>query len=521
MPEAYQATVPDQYAPARDHLEMVIDQLSSRTARRMTHSEAENLIQEEGWEVLRLLLQGYIDTHGLGETDGQVQDADGMVRTHRPKAGRNLMSQFGLVRLQERQGYGARGESALYPLDGKLNLPKGGFSFGVRKRVATEASKVSFDETVESVNSTTGAHVAKRQAEQLVVLAAEDFEEFYDQRAAPTESPGEILVLTFDQKGVVMRPEGLRDATRKAAEKRVRTYESRLTPGQKQNAKRMASVAAVYTTKPYERTPEEVLPKGPKAVDRTAKRPRPENKRVWASLAQGSSDVIEEGFEEALKRDPEKRKDWVALVDGNKDQIRFIQQCVRQFGTSVTIILDFIHVLEYLWGAAHAIHGKGAPMAERWVRDRGLEILRGNAGYVAGGIRRAATLRGLKGPRRKAVDKCAKYLLNNKRYLRYHEYLAVGYPIATGVIEGACRHLIKDRMDITGARWGLRRAEAVLRLRALRSSGDFDEYWIFHEAQEQQRNHCCKYHRGALPKLVDPMARTSLRLVHDRSANCQ
>ena len=134
------------------------------------------------------------------------------------------------------------------------------------------------------------------------------------------------------------------------------------------------------------------------------------------------------------------------------------------------------------------------------------------AGHVAAGIRRSATLRKLRGNRRKAADKCADYLQNNADYLQYAAYLAEGFPIATGVIEGACRHLVKDRMDISGARWRVTGAEAVLRLRALRVSGDFKEYWRFHETQELQRNHACKYADG-LPELHEQPKTPRLRLV--------
>src|SRR5204862_4306916 len=116
-------------------------------------------------------------------------------------------------------------------------------------------------------------------------------------------------------------------------------------------------------------------------------------------------------------------------------------------------------------------------------------------------IRRSATRRGLTAEQRKAADTCAGYLLNHTAYLRYHEYLAAGLPIATGVIEGACRHLVKDRMDLTGARWSLDGAEAVLRLRALRTSGDFDAYWRFHEQQDYRRNHVAVYADGQVPPI--------------------
>lgn len=511
---AYQEMV-DVFAPATEHLQVVIGKLKAPPARKMTHSDVERLIQTDGTELLRLLFQGYIDTHGLGEAEGDVRDASGLLRTHRPREGRALMTLFGQVEVRERQGYGARDESVLYPLDAKLNLPGDKCSFGTRKRVAEECSKVSFEQSVVSVNSTTGAHVAKRQAEQLAQRAATDFEAFYEQGAAPAESLGSILVTSFDQKGIVMRTEDLRDATRKAAEERVHTFATRLSPGEKKDTKRMAAVAAVYTIAPHPRTAEDILTARPIPAEERVLAPRPEHKRVWASVVEDTQNVIQAGFEEALRRDPARAKDWVGLVDGNKDQLRFLRKCMRRFGVTVTIILDFIHVLEYLWKAAHAFYGKGNPAAESWVRRRGLEILRGKAGYVAGGMRRSATLRGLRGRARKKVDRAARYLLKHKRFLRYDEYLAKGYPIATGVIEGVCRHLLVDRLDITGARWGLLGAEAVIKLRALRSSGDFEEYWAFHEAQELRRNHADRYAGGRIPKVHDPLARPRLHLVRE------
>lgn len=157
-------------------------------------------------------------------------------------------------------------------------------------------------------------------------------------------------------------------------------------------------------------------------------------------------------------------------------------------------------MLEYLWKAAYCFHWPGTEEAENWVGERALEILRGNASHVAAGMRRSATLRNLSAQDRKAVDECADYLLNHKDMLRYDEYLAQGLPIATGVIEGACRHLVKDRMDITGARWGLQRAEAVLKLRSLHSSRDAAPYWDFYKTRALQRNHLTHYQQPPLPK---------------------
>jgi hypothetical protein len=375
--------------------------------------------------------------------------------------------------------------------------------------VAEQTSKESFDEVVISVVKMSGAKIAKRQVEELAQRAATDFDLFYATRTVTKPASGEILVISSDAKGVVMRTPDLREVTRKAAQKRRNKMRTRLSRGEKRNAKRMAQVAAVYTIAPHVRTPAQIVNQLQPVHEAEKARPKPEHKRVWASVAQSADDVIGQAFEEAIKRDRAREKQWVAVVDGNKPQLESLKAYALQYGVTLTIVLDLIHVIEYLWRASYLFNDKETPAAEQWVSDRLLEILLGHSCAVAGGIRRSATLRALE--QREAADDCADYLLEYGPYLRYDQYLAAGFPIASGVIEGACRHLVKDRMDLTGARWGLKSAEAVLKLRALRASHDFDEYWHFHLINELQRNHKSKYADGAIPTLqVSP---THLRLV--------
>ena len=147
--------------------------------------------------------------------------------------------------------------------------------------------------------------------------------------------------------------------------------------------------------------------------------------------------------------------------------------------------MDFIHVLEYLWKAAWCFFDKNDVKVEDWIDKRAIEILRGNASQVAKGLGVSATKRKLE--QRENIDKCIHYLVNNKSRLEYGKALSLGYPIASGVIEGACRHLINDRLDITGARWSLDGAEAILKLRSIKSSNDLDDYWKYHKEQSKQR----------------------------------
>ena len=163
--------------------------------------------------------------------------------------------------------------------------------------------------------------------------------------------------------------------------------------------------------------------------------------------------MVAEATLEAEHQDPEHVKRWVALVDGAETQIDLVEASAAAFGVDVTVVLDIIHVAEYVWKAAHVFHREGSPELECWAWTRVRGILEGKASKVAAAMRRAATVAGFPRDVRKPVDTCADYLLKYAPYLHYDRYLAAGCPIATGVIEGACRYLVRDRMELTGARW--------------------------------------------------------------------
>lgn len=487
----------EEFAAVAEQMNFMINDLRSKDVLNLQHGDVEKLIAKNGNELCRLFLQAYLDGREREEAVLEfVRGADGLERNHRKEGcARKLMSLFGQVEVK-RIGYGKFGSQNLFPLDANLNLSVNKYSHGLQKRVAEESTKSSFDQAVDSVDRTTGGAIPKRQAEELVVNITQDFEAFYESRAATSiEETDDPLILSIDGKGIVMRQEGLRAATKKAAENEKHKLKTRLSRGEKRNRKRMATVAAVYSIERQVRTAECIMKvdeKTPKTV-----RPRARNKRVWASVSREPEAVADELFQEALRRDPQQRRQWAVLIDGQPQQLKNILKSIEQYDAERTIlILDFIHVLEYLWKAAYEFHKEGSEEAEAWVARRALQILQGKSSDVAAGIRRSATLRNLDRDSRKSADTCADYLLKYREMLKYNEFLEKGLPIATGVIEGACRHLIKDRMDITGARWLVERAEAILKLRSLHSSGDFDQYFQFHQTKEHERNHLARYERA-------------------------
>ena len=370
-------------------------------------------------------------------------------------------------------GYSRHGAPSIYPLDQALVLPARCFSYELQRRLVKAAVQNPFLESVQSIAELTGVSVSKRSLEEILPDAAQDFDAFYRQRSAALAT-GSMLVAAVDGKGIPMvKPSGAQPT-------------ARLTKGQKVNKKRMATVAAVFTRAPWVRTPPQVIdglfPTRGRAAGEAPPPPRPENKRVWASLLKGKTAVIQEVAQEMDRRDPLRSLTRLALTDGERAlQIRVGRTL------NVTLILDLMHVLEKLWRAAYVFHAEGSLAADLWVLDRALRVLFGEVGQVVKGIRQSITKRALSGPKRKALHAVADYLYRNRAYMRYDEYLAAGWPIASGPVEGACKNPIKDRMERSGMRWTEQMAEAIVQLRAIYLSGDFDAYWDFHIKQDQRR----------------------------------
>lgn len=483
---------------------------------RAEHSEAETFVEQSGREWARLLFEAHCALRAEREEPVRVVGSDGAERTSTRDSERHVETLVGNVAVP-RLAYQEPGHLDLHPLDAQLNLPTtDSFSHGVRRFVATESARSSFDEVVTVIRERSGATISKRQVEQLAVRAAEDFDAFYALRRHERLLTTDLLVISTDGKGIVVRPQDLREATRKRAAESVRKVETRLTPGQKRDRKRIAQVAAIYDVAPWQRTAADVL-HTLKDDETESERPKPTHKRVFASVKKTHRAVIREAFDEAQRRDPEHKRRWVVLVDGDAKQLDAVKAEAKRVGVEVTIVADVVHVLEYVWKAARAIFGQTSPEAESWVGDRFLGLLTGRSGGdIAKTIRWWTRQRDadLDDSRRAAIEKACGYLANRTRtrLMHYDRYLADGLPISTGVIEGACRYLVKDRMDRTGARWSLTGADAVLRLRALRASGDFDDYWHFHLAREKERNHASRYANAEIPNPL-PERRGHLRRI--------
>jgi hypothetical protein len=492
------------FAASRDLFERVAADLAAPDAAALTHSALENLLAARMREVTRQLFQDHLDLRAVREERaGQVVDAAGVERT-RIERGRTriLATVFGKV-TATRIAYRARGAVDLHPADAALNMPAVMHSLGLSRLAATESARGSFAEACDRVNALTGAGVGPRQVQELAVAAAADIDPFYRALVPQPCTDATLLVLSADGKGVVIRPEALREATAKAAAaKNGNKMATRLAPGEKHGRKRMATLGTVYDAEPAPRAVDDIIADPAEAIDtEKERRPGPKARSKWlcGSVNDTAEQVIAAVFDQAEARDPDHRRRWVVLVDGARHQLDLVQAEAARRNITVHILIDIIHVLEYLWDAAHCLHPAGDRAAEAWVAGQARTILAGGSEQAAASIAGAAADAGLRPGSRKGIDDAVGYLTNKAAHLRYDTALHEGFPIATGIIEGACRHLVKDRLDITGARWGLTGAEAVLKLRALRSNGDFDSYWAWHEKQEFNRNHQARYRDTLIP----------------------
>ncbi len=490
----------DTFAATRERFEEMLGWLEGTESASLSHAELEDQVERRGREVQRLMFQDHLDLRALREKRVEAVDAEGLVHASvEPGHHRHLSTVLGTVSV-ERLAYRHLGASNLHPADAALNLPTELHSHGMRRLAAIESTRGSFDDASGAIERATGVSVAKRQVEALTAAAASDVEDFYAASAPDPDTSHDVLVISVDGKGIVMRPDALRPATAKAAADATPKLGARLSKGEKRYRKRMAEVGAVYDLSPLARTPADVLASKHDAdIPPPPPAPKVAGKWVTASVARDAAEVVARVFNEAERRDPDHHRCWVALVDGNNHQIDRINTEADSRGLKVTIVVDLIHVMEYIWAAAWCFFAEGDPAAEAWVRDKTLAALEGRSGDVAAGIRRRASTARLTKKKRHNADSCATYLTNKSPYLDYPSALAAGWPIATGIIEGTCRYLVADRMDITGARWSIEGAEAVLKLRAVRTNGDFDSYWKFHLDHERQRVHQSRYANGVIP----------------------
>lgn len=486
-------------------LAVLVDELTGDRSGAVSFDQIEQRVAERGRELLRMTVQHVLDVRAAAEPRlVGVADAAGVARP-RAECGhsRTVVSQVGPV-VVSRRAYRAPGAVNLYPRDAVLNLPVRRYSWAMQAKTVSFALEASFEQAARWLTESTGTRVGKRQIEQILLEAARDVESFRMARpstalAATGDPAGIPLVISVDGKGVAMRPE----ARRPSRYRRVTpAFGKRLGTGEKRGVKRMAEVGVVFDALPplAPRTPELIMGqvRGPDGTPTPAGQVRARNRWYVTDITADRTITIAKVFDEAERRDPRHERTWVALADGDLYQIAAIENEAARRQITITILVDFIHVLEYLWKVGWAFHPSRDPAIETWVTTQALAILAGNTLEVITLIKTLAARHPPKpgSEHDRLIRTTLTYLTHKQPYLDYSHALASNWPIATGVIEGACRHLVQDRMAITGARWGLPGAEAILALRAIKANGDLNTYWTYHLQQEHHRNHLNRYQAG-------------------------
>jgi hypothetical protein len=396
---------------------------------------------------------------------------------------RPYLSIFGEISIT-RACYGpGRVEAA--PLDTRLHLPRRQYSYLLQQWLGTFVIDDAHAEAIKKLQAILGLGLSVKASEDLNREQAGDVGPFQNHLATPEPTKeGPILVVTADCKGVplvrsALPPVETTEPPLPAAASRRRGK------GEKANKKKMAAVGAVYTIKPLVRTADDVVDEVERE-EAAATRPTPSHKRVRAELLVGKVALFLWLADEGIRRNPEGSKPVVFLSDGER-ALHDRQDEYLPAGT--TCILDLYHVLEKLWKAAWCFFDEATQKREahQWVEKELRMLLEGKVGYVIGGLRQMMTKRELKGTRRKGVQEVANYLERNRDRMKYDDYLAKGYPIGSGVVEGACRHLVKDRLERAGMRWRPEGAQAMLDLRATYLNGEWEAFWSYHVEEEDER----------------------------------
>lgn len=429
---------------------------------------------------LTLLLM-FFQQKGVGHKGKVHIDKESVKRSYHSIKHREYLSIFGRVSIP-RACYWAKGCHEAYPLDAELNLPETEHSYVLQEWSAALGSEEPYEKAAHFLETVLKMPLWGSVVETVIHKSCVDIPQFYANRQGPNaETEKEIVVATGDGKGIVMRKNQLEKKVAKKRLRRMRKQGERVKKkvdrmDKKLGKKKMSTVIGVYTIASHARTAEDFLTRG----EKKDKRPHPCNKVVQATL-EGKETAFQRLKEEVVKRDPEKKKQGVALVDGEHK----LRQLMKKYLPWFLIIIDIYHVMEYLWRGAHAFHQEGSPEAANWMTDKLHKLLVGKVKEVIAEFK--GLLNTIAGERRDQLRKVITYLENGKQHMRYDVYLKRGYPIGSGVVEGACKNLVKDRMEQCGMRWTIAGAEAVLRMRSIQINGMTSDYWKYHIAQEKQR----------------------------------
>ncbi len=491
--------IPQEMMVAKAEVASTVARLWEFIENGVRQAAAAHVVEEELFRQLlalgRQLYGQFLALQGTGDVGEQFTLPEGReLRRLEGSPRRALLTIFGEFWL-DRAVYGTRAGQAIeaVPLDARLQLPESKFSHLLQNWNQLLATEQPYGQVAKVMEMILGLSQHVDSLERMsrgMAASAEDF--CWSQPAPPSAEEGEILVESADGKGVPIR--------HAADAPPIRDHQHRRGP--KPDRKRMATVGAVYSVDRFVRTPEQVLEAlfhEPQAArpDDLPRRPRPQHKRTYARL-DDDPERTEEPVNGAIATfgwlDDQVRErlaarkqpvEVVCVMDGQPSLWELKERLQSDLPT--VEILDLLHVTSRLWKAAHLFHPGDLPAAEAFVREQAGKILAGGVKTVIHSLRSRATRRGLNATYRRSLEVICNYFAKNRDRMRYDEYLRRGYPIASGVIEGACRHVVKDRLERTGMSWTPTGAQALLHLRAIATSNQWEAYAQYRVERETER----------------------------------
>ena len=426
-------------------------------------------------------LKAYFAHKGTGDVGNTLQLEDGTLLTKESQLReRILFSSFGKLKIP-RTYYRVKGKPGIMPLDAQANLPNRSYSYLLQEYMDLLNIKDPFGQSSEILEKFLGQKIYPNRFEAVGRSSCTSFDQYYEGKKLPEpQSEGAIIVAGFDGKGVPL------------IKSEAAAINARKGKGEKRQKKKEAIVGVSYTVNEHVRSPEEVaknliFPEENKNHKKKINRPRAKNIRRFASLERSKEEVFHEIMNHSRDRDPENKKNLVIVMDGALCLWSILMIFMANF--SFTGILDIIHVTEYLWKVANALFKEGSKFGKKWVHDNLLAILEGNVKEVIDKLSRMSKIKKLKKSQRDAIEECIRYFTNHQDWMKYDEYLKAGYPIGSGVVESSCGHTVKNRMEGTGRRWSTEGAEAILLLRSIYTSQDWEKYWQFHMELERSFNY--------------------------------
>jgi hypothetical protein len=455
-------------------------------ARKLEAHEAEQGLFKRLLPMGLAAMQWSFAERGTGDVGPAVTRADGRrLAREKPLRGRDDCSLFGtfaVARTCDR----APGEPGIFPLDAQVNLPERCYSYFLHEWMTVFEVEHPFQERAGCFAQLCDLEVAESVLRAVAKAAHGEYEGCYAPRPVPQEQPeGDLLVVSFDGKGV---PISTDEAIKLSA---------KWGPGETRQKQKAALVGVRDTVEAKPRSPAalaELLvdPEAARArrqrADTRDEAPRAQQVRRLASLGRTKPQVMERINADAERRDPQPRTPLVVRRDGALGVWNLATKLFNAWRRR-TFVLDIMHVVGYLWGAANALCGEEAQDGTRWVQAKLAEILRGRVGYVIGGLRQILTKRRLQKSVRETLAKTITFFHNHRRWMHDDAYLAMGLPVGTGVVESACGSVVKHRMEGEGKRWSLEGAEAILAWRSLKKSHDHDlrDDWKFRARQMRVR----------------------------------